>query len=351
MRPKGLLNVLLPVMLVFFMIAASPHAVQDTAEAADEEIRWKVPAHWPSSSASFSGSLERVAELVEERSDGRFIIEPHEAGSLVPGPQVFSAIKRGMYPMGVTSSAYNLDEVPILNVVAGLPMNFKSPWEGEYFHKWLGFEEKVQDVMLEKHGMMYFSDKIYPTELALKKPVRSFEDFEGLKLRSSGILQKYLSSIGAAAEMIPGGDIYAALASGVVEGAHWGAVHGNSTMNFYEICDYHLRPPLNIAATDIWLINKESFDELPEDLQEILVTTLEEHFWFRGNQYQYNEETELARLQEEEDVELIELPQEEVDKMREAAIKIWDDVAEKSPECAEAVEMIKEFNRDMGRLD
>ncbi|MFP4000267.1 MAG: hypothetical protein ACLFUN_10535, partial [Desulfobacterales bacterium] len=73
MRPKGLLNVLLPVMLVFFMIAASPHAVQDTAEAADEEIRWKVPAHWPSSSASFSGSLERVAELVEERSDGRLI--------------------------------------------------------------------------------------------------------------------------------------------------------------------------------------------------------------------------------------------------------------------------------------
>lgn len=350
MKPR-LPSLLLSAVLAFFMFTAMPYATTDVAEAADDVITWKVPAHWPSASASFTGSLKKVAEIIKERSDGKFIIEPYEAGSLIPGSQVFTAVKRGMYSMGVTSSAYNLDEVPILNVVAGLPMNFNEPWEGMYFHQWLGFEDLVKDIILENHGMLYFSDKIYPTEVALKKPVRSFEDFDGLKLRSSGILQKYLTSIGAAAQYISGGDVYAALASGVVDGAHWGAVHGNSNMNFYEICDYHLRPPLNIAATDIWLVNKKAFDGLPENLQNILVNTLEEHFWRRGNEYQYNEETELARIQKEEGVELIELPPEEVNKMREAAIKIWDEVAEKSPECAEAVKMIKKFNRDMGRLD
>jgi TRAP-type mannitol/chloroaromatic compound transport system substrate-binding protein len=150
--------------------------------------------------------------------------------------------------------------------------------------------------------------------------------------------------------MIPGGDVYAALASGMMEGAHWGAVQGSSSMNFYEINKYHLRPPLNVAATDIWLVNKKAFDKLPKDLQDILVTTLEEHFWRRTNQYQYLEEIELAKIQKENGVELITMPPEEFAKMQQEAIKIWDDVASKSDKCAKAVEMIKDFNRKMGRL-
>jgi hypothetical protein len=35
--------------------------------------------------------------------------------------------------------------------------------------------------------------------------------------------------------------------------------------------------------------------------------------------------------------------------MQVAAFKIWDDVAKKGPQCAKAVEMLKEFNKQMGR--
>ncbi|MFW6052873.1 MAG: TRAP transporter substrate-binding protein DctP [Desulfosalsimonas sp.] len=351
MKAKTMLTVFLSAVLAFFTFTALPHAPNSTAEAADDVIKWKAPCHWPASSVSFKDSLQAVADRVEERTDGKLVIEPHEAGSLIPGDQVFSAVKRGMYPIGITSSAYDLDQVPILNVVAGPPLNFKSVWEAAYYHKWMGFEQLVKDVFEENHGMLYFSDKVYPTELSLKKPVRSFEDFDGLKIRSSGILQKYLTSIGASAEYIPGGDIYAALSSGVAEGAHWGAVQGSSSMNFYEVNKYHLRPALNFAATDIWLINKEAFEELPSDVQDVLVDTLNEQFWLRTNQYKYLEEVELARIQQEEDVELIELPPEEYQKMQGEAVKMWDDIAEKSSECAEAIDMLKEFNRKMGRLE
>lgn len=340
---SGLL--VLPVICMGILVAGAGPA------AAKEVITWKAPCHWPSSSVSFQDSLQAVADTVEERTDGRLIIEPHEAGSLIPGPQVFSAVKRGMFPIGVTSADYNSDEEPILAVAGGLPINFAEVWEGVYFEKWMGFEEMVNETLQEKHGMMYFPDRTYTTEMSIQKPVRSFEDFEGLKIRSSGTLQKYLNSIGAATEFIPGGDVYAALASGMIDGAHWGAVQGSSSMKFYEINKYHLRPPLRIAATDIWLVNKEAFEELPEDLQDTLVNVLEEHYWERTNQYQFQEEIELAKVQKEEDVELLTMPSDEFAKMQKEAVKIWDDIAEKSPEAAEAVEMIKEFNRDMDRLD
>ena len=344
---KKLFSGLLIVLPLFMGVIA----METKSVEAQEKVTWRAQAHWPEASVSFRDSMKAVAETVKERSDGRFIIETYPAGALVPGADVLSAVRRGMLEIGVTSSAYDLDEIPILNVVAGLPLNFASEWEGVYFHQWLGFEDMVKDIFLENHGMLYFSDKIYTTEMSSTVPIESMEDFKGLSIRSSGILQKYLSSIGAAASYLPGGDIYTALASGMMDAAHWGAVQGSSSMGFYDINKYHIRPPINVAATDIWIVNKEAFAKLPEEFQELLVDTLEEHFWRRTNQYQYLEALELSKIQEEHDVNVVTIPPEEFAKMQEAAIKIWDEVAEKSPECAEAVEMIKEFNRKMGRLE
>ncbi len=319
------------------------------AQAAGKAITWKCPTHWPMASSSYKDSLVAVAERIKKRTNGRLIIEPYAAGALVPGKEIFNAVKRGMVPIGITSSAYPLAQVPLMNVASGLPLNFGDVWEAVYFYKWLGFEQMLQDECA-KHGLVYFSDKVYPTELSLKKPVRKFADFKGLKLRSSGIMQTYLTSIGAAASYIPGGDVYAALASGVIDGAHWGAVQGSDSMKFYEINKYHLRPALNVASTDIWLVNKEALGKLPKDLQEILLQTLEEQFWLRTNQYIFLESTTLSKIQKEKGVKLITLPPAEYAKMQAAALKIWDEVAEKGPQCAKAVEMLKDFNRQMGRI-
>ena len=337
---------------VVVLVAACAFLVPATvvpAAAADKVITWKCQAHWPAASASYKGSLLAVAERVKKRSKGRLIIEPYSAGALVPPKEIFNAVKRGMIPIGITSSAYPRAQVPLMNVASGLPCNFGAVWEAVYFYKWMGFEEMMR-AEVAKHGMYYASDRVYPTELSLKKPVRSFADFKGLKLRSSGILQVYLTSIGAAASYIPGSEIYAALASGVVEGAHWGAVQGAYTMKFYDINKFHLRPALNVASTDIWLVNKKALAKLPADLRKLLIGILEEEFWLRTNQYQYLEDLTLSKIIKENGVELITLPPAEYAKMQTAALKIWNDVAKKGPACAKAVEMLKEFNRKLGRI-
>jgi TRAP-type mannitol/chloroaromatic compound transport system substrate-binding protein len=320
-----------------------------SVSAAEKVITWKCPTHWPMASSSYNDSLVVVAERIKERTKGRLIIEPYPAGALVPAKENFNAVKRGMVPIAITSSAYDMAQVPLLNVASGLPLNFGEVWEAAYFHQWLGLEKMLKEEFA-KHGLIYFTDKVYPTELVLKKPIHKFEDFQGLKLRSSGILQKFLTSIGAAASQLPGGEIYAALASGVVDGAHWGAVQGADSMKFYEVCKYHLRPALNVAGTDIWMINQKAFDTLPKDIQEILTSTLEEQFWLRTNQYIYLENTVLSRVMKDDGVELITLPPAEYAKMQTAALKIWDEVAQKDAACAKAVEMLKDFNRKMGRI-
>lgn len=327
---------------------ASSIAVKEVCHAADKVINWRCQVHWPAASVSYKDSLLVVIDRVKKRTNGRLIIEPYAAGSLVPPKEIFNAVKRGMIPIGITSSAYPRAQVPLMNVASGLPLNFGEVWEAVYFYKWLGFEQMLRDECA-KHGLYYSTDKVYPTEISVKKEVLTFEDFKGLKLRSSGIMQIYLTSIGSAASYIPGAEIYAALASGVVDGAHWGAVQGSNSMGFYDISKYHLRPCLNIAGTDIWLVNKKALGELPEDIQKILLATLDEHFFLRTNQYIYLEDKTLMEVEKEKGVKVLTMPPKEYVKMQNAAMKIWDDVAKKGPACAKAVQMLKDFNKSLGR--
>lgn len=331
------------VLVVGFLTGIQP------SHSAEKVIKWKCQSHWPTASSSYKDSLLRLAENLKKRTNGRLIIEPFAAESLVPSAEIFNAVKRGMIEMATASPGYFRDQVPLAGVASGLPFAFREVWEAAYFHKGLGFEQMMRDACAA-HGVYFSTDKVYPTELVSKKPIERAADFKGLKIRSSGILATFLTALGGAASYIPGPEIYPALASGVVDAAHWGAVQGADSMGFYDVCKYHLKPGLNIAATDVWLINQKAMDALPPDLKEALLWSLEEQFWFRTNEYQYLEAITLAKVQKNKGVKVTVLSLEEQKKMTEEAVKIWDQEAKKSPECAKAVEMLKDFLKSLGYM-
>ena len=320
-----------------------------SGHAADKVIKWKVQSHWPAASPSYKGSLLVIAEKLKQRTNGSLILEPFPAGSLVPSKEIHHAARRGMIQMGGTSTAYTRAMVPLSGIGAGLPFSFKAAWEAFYFYKKIGYEQAMKEAF-GKHGLLFFTDKIYPTELVVKKPIKTMADFKGLKLRSSGTLQIFFTSIGAAASYISGAEVYSSLATGVVDGAHWGAAQGADKMNFYDMCKYHLKPSFVVAGTDIWLINKKAFDKLPPDIQQIVTQTLDEHMWLRSNQYIYQEATTLARVQKEKGVKVITLPPAELQKMTQAAIALWDKEAQKDPEYGKWIEKMKEFLRSLGYI-
>jgi TRAP-type C4-dicarboxylate transport system substrate-binding protein len=285
---------------------------------------------------------------VKERTKGKFIIEPNPAGALIPSQEIFPAIKRGMIPIGYVDSGYYATDIP-LGQVAALPMAISNIWEGLYINKIGGFLDLLRSE-IDKHNVMFFPDHLEPTELVTKKPVRSFADFKGLKLRSRGLEAKFFTTIGAPATYIPGAEIYTALATGTVDGAHWGGSQGANSMAFYEICKYHLKPAITYTCQDGWFINKKEFAKLPKEYQEILYKTLDEQLYRRSVQYAFQEAQTLGKVQKEKGVQVITLPLEEQKKMAAAATAIWEKEGEKNPDCAKAVQLMKQFLKDIGRL-
>ena len=71
--------------------------------AADKVIKWRVQSHWPAASSSYKASLQVLSDRIKDRTDGRLILEPYPAGSLVPAKEIFNAVRRGMIQMGTIS--------------------------------------------------------------------------------------------------------------------------------------------------------------------------------------------------------------------------------------------------------
>ena len=336
--------------LVFILILSALFIIPaGTATAADPVIKWKCQVHWPTSSTSYAGSLLDIIERVKQATNGRFIIEPYAAGSLVPSTEIYNAVSRGMVQMGCSGVAYFQNRLPLAAIGNGLPYCFRTFSEALYFYKFLGFEQMLKDAC-DKDGVFYATDKIYAHELTLKRPIQGMADFKGLKLRSTGTNALFLNALGAAATYLPGAEIYPALATGVVEGAHWGAAQGARDMKFYEVNKYHLLPPLAISGGDGWLVNKKDLNKLPADIREKLLSILNEQIFRRSNEYEILEKFALAEVQKKLGVKVITIPETDQKKMTGVAMTLWDKEAEKSPENKKAIEIVKQYLKDLGYL-
>lgn len=316
---------------------------------AQEKITWRLQSHWPGASSSYKDSLDRLKSELTTCTKGRMVLELHEAGALFPAKEIFPAVKRGVIQMGTISPAYLPETVSTAGIASGLPFAFRNVWEAAYFHKHLGFEKMIRDEVAAQ-GVYYSTDKVYPTEMVVKGPIATLDDFRKLKIRSSGALQRFLTAGGAAASYLPGPEIYPALSTGVINGVHWGAAQGANSMGLYEVAKYHVQPALNIAGTDAFVINQKELDKLPADIRKCVIDTLDEQFWMRTNQYLYQERITLAKAIKEKGVKINQLPPVLLDHLTQVAVKQWDEEGKKGPGSQKALAMLKTFLAELGYI-
>ncbi len=323
--------------------------IASTPAYAEKTYTWKLQSHFPGSSSSYKDSIVRIKDVIEERSEGRIQLQLFEAGAMFKATETFNAVSRGILEMGSISPGYAQDKMTLAGIASGLPFAFRDVWEAAYFHQNLGFEQMLRDEAA-KSGVYWATDKVYPTEMVTSKPINSSKDFEGLKIRSSGALLKFLTAAGASASYIPGSELYTALDSGIVDGAHWGASQGAASMGLYEVAKFHIQPALNIAGTDAIIVSQKALDKLPKDLQNIVKQALDEQFWIRTNQYLYKERIALTKASVEQGVELNIMPEELQQQLAQIAQGMWDDEAKRSDEAKKALSILKQFLSDLGYI-
>ena len=327
------------------LAAVAAPAVIGKARAA-ESVTWKVQSHWPKASASYGDSLAVIAKELEENTGGRFKLQLFGAGEFAKGGEIFNIVRRGVVEMGTISPGYILGEASTAGLALGVPGTFREPWEFAHYLKNMGLEALFNED-LAKHGVVARAEKVYPTELVVSKPITSVDDFSKLKLRSSGSYQKYLEAAGATTQSIAGPAHYQSVASGVVDGAHWGAAQGAKSMSLWEVAKFHMKPTMGLAM-DTLIMNQGAIDALPADLRKEFFNLVDRRFWQRSVDYQYREMVALSAGVNEQNVKVSQFPDAVLKKFAAASATILAEERAKGGNAEKGADMLSDFLKILG---
>jgi len=316
------------------------------AEQAPKPITLKLQGHLIP--GDMKRTVGRFVDAVESMSNGQIKIKLFGSDAIVPTKEILNTVGSGALEMALIAEGYWHKLIPV-SEVAGLPFAFRNIWEAEYFMYHMGFADMLKKGYA-KYNIYHLPYEAYPVGIMSKKPLKTVEDFKGAKIRGYGVMAEWLNQMGASTTYISGGELYTALATGVVEGTHWGDAGPMYIMKFHEVLKNYMMPEPIMGGWNNLLINMDVWKKLTPVQQRIIESAaLGNGFWSTTNTRIIAEKS-LKKMVADWNVKVNKVPDDQIDKMTDAAKVVWDKVAAKDPTNAEAITKMKGFLKELGYI-
>lgn len=174
-----------------------------------------------------------------------------------------------------------------------------------------------------------------------RKPVKTLEDLKGFKFRSFGKVATVFEKLGAAPVFLPHPEVYTSISQGVIDGSTGGSALFQFN-KYYELCKYFYRPATLEVDGLAFMFNKDAWDSLPPDIQQILELAGTVY----SDQYQRltdNWQHDMIAKFPEWGTETIEWPAEMTAAIKEEGLKLLPEMKAQSPGLEKGITMVEEF--------
>jgi TRAP-type C4-dicarboxylate transport system substrate-binding protein len=260
---------------------------------------------------------------VEERTDGAVKMEHYPAQQLGKAADMLSLTTSGVTDISLMVPSYITDKFPLTGVV-GLPGNFNSSCAGA----------KALWPMVKKGGAL-FENEIQPNGVRVlyiivqppfatftaNKAIRSVDDFQGLKLRTTGAaMDMMLKKLGGVPVRMPAPDVHEALARGTIDGGILAHVSIKG-YDLYNQIDYATQDAHYGSASLLYGISEKKFQELPANVQTALEETGKEITLEACDTIDTGVRESIGVMQDK-GIEFISLPEEENAKLQKVLANV-----------------------------
>jgi TRAP-type mannitol/chloroaromatic compound transport system substrate-binding protein len=319
---------------------ALPAAAQET---------WRIQTALPSAHAVHVAT-EEWAEDVARMTGGRLTIEISPGGAVVPPGEMIDAVTNGILDGMATSSVYFAGRDRAFAVLGDLIAGYQDWTHALAFCEYGGGKELYRELYAQYGAYTIGCGNSGVESLVAAKPIRSIDDFQGVKIRSpEGMAAELFRRIGASPVALPPTEVFTSLDRSVIDAADYSSYAMNASLGFHKIAK---NPILHFHSLPIYeiTVNKAKWDAQPEDIQAILEMSV------RDLSVQINLKDliaeRIALVQDREaGVEAIEWSEEELSRLRAEAAQVWEEFAAGSPMAQKAYDAQVGFMRQMGLLD
>jgi len=244
---------------------------------ADAKVfKFKMQSTWPAGDFH-NVDPQIVVDYIHAMSGGRIKIDFMPAGTVVAAFEVLDAVHRGILDLGHSWPGYWVGKHPasgLFSSASGGPFGLSS----EDFLAWMYegggldlYNELLQkELKLNVIAFPTFGETPEPQGW-FNKPLKSWADLKGLKFRAAGMTAEVFKEAGATVVTLPGGEIVPALEKGVIDAAEYSDPSSDKAVGLHDVRKFYHLPGLHQPTGMMeLLINKKKWDELPNDLKEIV---------------------------------------------------------------------------------
>lgn len=235
------------------------------------EMEWKMATPW-GGGPWLERDAQTFADYANRLTGGDVEIEVFPGGTLGGALRVTNTVKAGVAEVSHNYINYDYGTDPTAALLAG----HSSGLTPEEFMLWMyqgGGAELYEEFRREVFDVVAFPCSILGTEIFLhsNKKVETLEDFQGLRLRTSGAWAEIASRLGASTVVMAGSEIYNALDRGVIDAAEWGSPEMNKPTGFQDVAQYVVLPGVHQSGGFLECqVNQEAWDGLSAEQQEQL---------------------------------------------------------------------------------
>lgn len=335
---------------VIFLFGCSSQSENIDSQSIDknETFNWRLVTSWPKNYPGLGMAPERIADLVEEMSNGQMKITVYGAEEQVPAFGVFDAVSSGSHQMGHSGGYFWKGKVPAAQFFTSVPFGLTADEINAWVNRGGG---------LELWREIYAPFNIYPIPAGntgtqmfgwFKKEINSLEDVKGLKMRIPGIGGEVLKEAGGIPVTLPGGELFTALQTGVIDATEWVGPYNDLTFGFHQAAKYYYYPGWHEPGPMLeLLINIDAWNSLPNHLQVIIETATKAVNQDMLDEYLAKNNQALTELVEVHGVELRKLPDDVIEEFREISNKILDDLAKEDESIAKVYESYLNFKNNV----
>ena len=219
---------------------------------------------WPEGQPGLLPSARRLAQTIDEASNGRIKTEVFASGALVRPFETFDAVQAGVADMFHSFVGYFFAKSPALHFFAGVPFGFTA----DEMFAWVRFGggQELWDELSGQFDIKPLLCSSTGTQMGgwFNSEITSPEGFAGLRYRMAGPGAEVLRRLGATVVVLPGSEIAPSLKSGAIDACEWIGPWLDTALGLHEAAGYYYYPAWHEPGTVLTLgVNKavwESFE-------------------------------------------------------------------------------------------
>lgn len=266
MRKNRKLDVALAAAACLALSSVAACGVAD--DSAEGAVNLTFASGLPAATSLGGAPTELLTELQEE-SDGAVSFEMFQDGSLLSLPDTLAGVRDGRADLGLVNGTGHPQELPLTSVV-GVPFVTADVYAQTRALQALYDESEIYQDEWDKLGLkvLYFAP--VPSGTAgTREPLESADDFDGMRMRTAGLLADAIAPMGADPVDLPVAELYESLQRDLVDGWVGQIFDLGANLGLYELRKNVTNLGTGVYSTTVVAINKEKWESLSDEQQAI----------------------------------------------------------------------------------